>query len=98
MEGGGGVGVGGHGLPGPPSVAAPNKPKPYIDKNLLLSLYHPYIHSYINYENIALGSTTRTLKKYTVNTNMLSELYIVKIDSHILENSLRSIKFLIVNI
>ena len=36
----------------------------------------------------------RTLKKYTVNRNMLSELYIVKIDCHILENSLRSVKVL----
>ena len=35
------------------------KTKPYIDKRSLLSLYHSYIHSYINYGNIALGSTTR---------------------------------------
>ena len=34
--------------------------KPYIDKCSLLSLYHCYIHSYINYGNIAWGSTTRT--------------------------------------
>ena len=40
------------------------KAKPYIDKHSLLSLYHSYIHSYINYGNIAWGSTTRTdLKK-----------------------------------
>ena len=40
------------------------KAKPYIDKHWLLSLYHSYIHSYINYGNIAWGSTTRTnLKK-----------------------------------
>ena len=38
--------------------------KPYIDKHFLLSLYHLYIHSYINYGNIAWESTTRTnLKK-----------------------------------
>ena len=38
--------------------------KPYIDKHLLLSLYHSYIHSYINYGNIAWESTTRAnLKK-----------------------------------
>ena len=36
------------------------KAKPYIDKHSLLSLYHFYIHSYINYGNIAWGSTTRT--------------------------------------
>ena len=40
------------------------KAKHYIDKHSLLSLYHSYIHSYINYGNIAWGSTTRTnLKK-----------------------------------
>ena len=36
----------------------------FIDKHSLLSLYHSYIHFYINYENIAWGSTTRiNLKK-----------------------------------
>ena len=69
------------------------KAKPYIDKHSLLSLYHSYIHSYINYGNIAWGSTVKqgqTLKRYTVNRNVLSELYIAKIDCHILENSLSS--------
>ena len=38
------------------------KAKPY--KHSLLSLYHSYIHSYINYGNIRWGSATRTnLKK-----------------------------------
>ena len=36
----------------------------------------------------------QTLKRYTVNRNMLSELDIVKIDCHMLENSLRNVKFL----
>ena len=36
------------------------KAKSYIDKHSLLSLYHSYIHSYINYGNIAWGSTTKT--------------------------------------
>ena len=36
----------------------------------------------------------QTSKKYTVNRNMLSELYIIKIDCHVVENSLRSVKFL----
>ena len=41
-----------------------------------------------------MGSTIRTnLKKYTVNRNILSELYVIKIDCHIPENSLRSVKF-----
>ena len=40
------------------------KTKPDIDKHSPLSLYHCYIHSYMNYGNIAGGSTTRTnLKK-----------------------------------
>ena len=40
------------------------KKKPDIDKHSPLSLYHCYIHSYMNYGNIAGGSTTRTnLKK-----------------------------------
>ena len=36
------------------------KAKPYIDKHSLLSLYHSYIHFYINYRNIAWGSTVST--------------------------------------
>ena len=40
------------------------KAKPFIDKHLLLSLYHSYIHFYINCGNIAWGRTTGTnLKK-----------------------------------
>ena len=72
------------------------KTKPYIDKHLLLPLHHSYIHCYINYGNIAWGSSTRTNLKniYTVNRNMLFELHIVKTNYHILENSLRSVKFL----
>ena len=42
------------------------KAKPYIGEHLLLSLYHSYIDSYINYGDIARGSATRTnLKKIT---------------------------------
>ena len=32
--------------------------------------------------------------KYTVNRNMLFELYIIKVDCHILENLSMSVKFL----
>ena len=61
------------------NIALLYKTKPYIDKHILLSLDHSYIHSFINYGNIAWGSTIRTnVKKYAVNTNMLSELYTVK--------------------
>ena len=71
------------------------KPYKHSGKQSLLSMYHSYIHSYINYGNIEWGSTTRAnLKKNTVSKNMQSELYMVKIDCHILENSLRSVKFL----
>ena len=36
------------------------KAKHYIDEHSLLSLYQFYIHSYINYGNIAWGNATRT--------------------------------------
>ena len=40
------------------------KAKPYVDEHSLLPLHQSYIHSYINYGNIAWESTTRTnLKK-----------------------------------
>ena len=40
------------------------KAKSYINKYSLLSLYHSYIHSYVNYGNITWGSTARAnLKK-----------------------------------
>ena len=38
--------------------------KPFLDKESLLSSYYSYIHSYLNYTNLAWGSTYRTnLKK-----------------------------------
>ena len=40
------------------------KAKPYLNKGSLLSLYFSYIHTYLNYANVAWGSTGRTsLKK-----------------------------------
>ena len=40
------------------------KAKPFLDKDSLLSLYFSYIHSYINYANLAWASTHKTnLKK-----------------------------------
>ena len=33
------------------------KGKPFLNKQSLLSLYYSYIHSYINYANVAWGST-----------------------------------------
>ena len=38
--------------------------KLFLDKNLLLTLYYSYIHTYLNYTNLSWGSTNRTnLKK-----------------------------------
>ena len=40
------------------------KAKPFLDKDFLLPLYFSYIHSYINYANLAWASTYKTnLKK-----------------------------------
>ena len=36
------------------------KAKPFLNKQSLLSLYYSYIHSYINYANVAWGSTHLT--------------------------------------
>ena len=43
------------------------KAKPFIDKHSLLSLYHSYIHYYINYRIIAWGGTTRANLKRIYN-------------------------------
>ena len=40
------------------------KARPFLERNALLALYYSYIQTYINYANIAWGSTCRTnLKK-----------------------------------
>ena len=36
------------------------KGKPFLNKQSFLSLYYSYIHSYINYANVAWGSTYMT--------------------------------------
>ena len=36
------------------------KARPFLEKNVLLALYYSYIQTYINYPNIAWGSTCRT--------------------------------------
>ena len=72
--------------------------KPYIERHSILALYHSYIYSYINYGNIAWGSTARAnLKKIQNQQKHPIQVVccIVKIDCHILENALRSVKFLI---
>ena len=41
------------------------KARPFLERNALLALYYSYIQTYINYANIAWGSTCRTnLKKF----------------------------------
>ena len=42
------------------SVRLMYKAKPFLDKDSLLSLYFSYIHSYINYANLAWESTYKT--------------------------------------
>ena len=39
------------------------KAEPYLNKDSLLALYFPYIHSYINYANLVWGSTHRTYSR-----------------------------------
>ena len=39
------------------SIGLMYKPQPFLDKDSLLSLYFSYIHSYINYPNLASTST-----------------------------------------
>ena len=51
----------------------------FLERNALLVLYYSYIQTYINYANIAWGSTCRTnLKKLTVNRNMQYVLFLIK--------------------
>ena len=46
------------------SIGLMDKAKPFLDKDSLLPLYFSYIHSYINYANLAWASTHKTnLKK-----------------------------------
>ena len=47
--------------------------KPFLDKESLLALYYSYIHSYLNYGNLAWGRTyltnlkiLRSLQKYAI--------------------------------
>ena len=45
------------------SIELMYKAKPFLDKDSLLSLYFSYIHSYINYANLAWVSTYKTNSK-----------------------------------
>ena len=45
------------------SIGLMDKAKPFLDKDSLLPLYFSYIHSYINYANLAWASTHKTNMK-----------------------------------
>ena len=46
------------------SIGLVFRAKPFLDKESLLALYYSYIHSYLNYANLAWGNThLRNLKK-----------------------------------
>ena len=42
------------------SIGLTYKAKPFLDKDSLLSLYFPYIHSYINHANLSWAGTHKT--------------------------------------
>ena len=68
--------------------------RPFLERNALLALYYSYIQTYINYVNIAWGSTCRTnLKKLTVNRNIQYVLFLIKTNLRTQEKCLRSRKF-----
>ena len=68
--------------------------KPFLEGNALLALYYSYIQTYINYANIAWGSTCRTnLKKLTANKNMQYVLFLVKANLRTKGKFLRRKKF-----
>ena len=72
------------------------KARNYLSKESLLSLYYAYIHTYVNYANLAWASTVRTnlKRKYTVDKSMSFALSFVKINFHALNNFLYRTKFL----
>ena len=46
------------------NVSLLHRAKLFLEKNLLLTIYYSYIHTYLNYANLSLGSTNRAkLKK-----------------------------------
>ena len=45
------------------SIGLLYRAKPFLDKKALLALYYSYIHTYLNYANLAWGSRNRTTLK-----------------------------------
>ena len=55
------------------------KARSFLERNALAALYYSYIQTYINYANIAWGSTCRTnLKKLTAEKNMQYVFFLIK--------------------
>ena len=53
--------------------------KSYLDELCLKAIYFSYIHSYLNYTNIAWASTSITkLKHYSINRNKRYIPYLMK--------------------
>ena len=66
----------------------------FLERNALLALYYSCTQTYINYANIAWGSTCRTnLKKLTANKNMQYVLFLIKTNLRTQGKFLRSKKF-----
>ena len=70
------------------------KAEPFLERNVLLALYYSYIQTYINYANIAWGSTCRTnLKKINSQQKHAIRIILIKTNLHTQGKFLRSKKF-----
>ena len=69
------------------------KAGPFLERNVLLALYYSYIQTYINYANIAWGSTCRTnLKKINSQQKHAIRIILIKTNLHTQGKFLRSKK------
>ena len=57
--------------------------KLFLDKNLLLTLYYSYIHTYLNYANLSRGSTNRTNLKKLLSQPYLRAFQVTKNIKHL---------------
>ena len=57
--------------------------KLFLDKNLLLTLYYSYIHTYFNYTNLLWGSTNRTNLKKLLSQPYLRAFQVTKNIKHL---------------
>ena len=76
------------------NVGLLDKAKHYLNKRSQLFVYYSFIHTYINYGNIAWEVPIEQIfKKSTVCKNTPSESYIVKTESHMRECRFKKAKF-----